>query len=89
MVAVFGRRSPGAAADQGHEPDWSEVFLAQEIALTLNCDQPLIVQYFIYFKRLISLQTAMARTSYADELQEIINRGPAALNPTVGSADRG
>jgi len=43
----------------------------------------------LYFKRLISLQTAMARTSYADELQEIINRGPAALNPTVGSADRG
>jgi twitching motility protein PilT len=43
----------------------------------------------LYFKRLISLQTAMARTSYADELQEIINRGPAALNPTVGAEGRG
>ncbi len=43
----------------------------------------------LYFKRLISLQTAMARTSYADELQEIINRGPAAMNPTVGAESRG
>ena len=31
---------------------------------------------------------AMARTSYADELQEIINRGPAAMNPTVGVEGR-
>ncbi|MEO8503888.1 MAG: type IV pilus twitching motility protein PilT [Acidobacteriota bacterium] len=42
----------------------------------------------LYFKRQISLQTAMARTSYADELQEIINRGPAAMNPTVGVEGR-
>jgi twitching motility protein PilT len=37
----------------------------------------------LYFKRLISLQTALARSSYPDELQEIINRGPASL-PTMG-----
>ncbi len=34
----------------------------------------------LYFKRLISLQTALARSSYPDELQEIIARGPASLN---------
>ena len=38
----------------------------------------------LYFKRMITLQTAMARSSYPDELQEIISRGPAALNPTLG-----
>jgi len=42
----------------------------------------------LYFKRAISLQTAMARSSYPDELQEIINRGPAALNPSVGAEGR-
>jgi twitching motility protein PilT len=41
----------------------------------------------LYFKRLISLQTAMARTSYPDELTEIINRGPSSLNPTVSSSE--
>ena len=39
----------------------------------------------LYFKRLISLQTAMARSSYTDELQEIISRGPGALNPAMGA----
>ena len=29
--------------------------------------------------------TAMSRSSYPDELQEIINRGPAALNPSLGA----
>ncbi len=42
----------------------------------------------LYFKRAISLQIAMARSSYPDELQEIINRGPAALNPSVGAEGR-
>ena len=41
----------------------------------------------LYFKRMISLQTAMSRSSYPDELQEIINRGPAALNPSLGAGD--
>jgi twitching motility protein PilT len=39
----------------------------------------------LYFKRQITLQTAMARSSYPDELQEIISRGPGALNPTMGT----
>ncbi|MEM9554523.1 MAG: type IV pilus twitching motility protein PilT [Acidobacteriota bacterium] len=38
----------------------------------------------LYFKRLITLQTAMARSSMPDELQEMISRGPTALNPGVG-----
>ena len=38
----------------------------------------------LYFKRLITLQTALARSSYQDELQEIINRGAASQNPTLG-----
>ncbi len=46
----------------------------------------------LYFKRLISLQTALARSSHADELQEIINRGPAAIAvptaPARGDAAR-
>jgi len=37
----------------------------------------------LYFKRLITLQVAMSRSSYPDELQELINRGPTALNPNV------
>ncbi len=37
----------------------------------------------LYFRRQISMQTAMARSSMPDELQEIINRGPAALNPNL------
>ncbi|MCG8460176.1 MAG: hypothetical protein MI919_28160, partial [Holophagales bacterium] len=38
----------------------------------------------LYFKRLITLQTAMARSALPDELQEIISRGPQALNPNLG-----
>jgi twitching motility protein PilT len=41
----------------------------------------------LYFKRMISLQTAMSRSSYPDELQEIIARGPSALSAAVASAD--
>jgi twitching motility protein PilT len=41
----------------------------------------------LYFKRMISLPTALARSSYPDELQEIINRGPTALNPSMGVGD--
>jgi twitching motility protein PilT len=37
----------------------------------------------LYFKRMISLQVALARSSYPDELQEIINRGPQTLNPAL------
>lgn len=37
----------------------------------------------LYFKRMISLQTAINRSSYPEELQEIISRGPAALNPNM------
>ena len=36
-----------------------------------------------YFKRLITLQVAMARSSNPDELQEIISRGPSALSANV------
>src|SRR5918995_108258 len=38
----------------------------------------------LYFKRMITLQVAMARSSHPDELQEIIARGPAALGVNVG-----
>jgi twitching motility protein PilT len=38
----------------------------------------------LYFKRQITLQTALARSSYPDELQEIIARGPEALSPALG-----
>jgi twitching motility protein PilT len=37
----------------------------------------------LYFKRMISLETALARSSYPDELQEIIARGPGSLNPNL------
>jgi twitching motility protein PilT len=37
----------------------------------------------LYFKRMITLQTALARSSYPEELQEIIARGPAAMNPNL------
>ncbi|MEE2775815.1 MAG: type IV pilus twitching motility protein PilT [Acidobacteriota bacterium] len=33
----------------------------------------------LYFKRMISLQLALARSSHTDELQELINRGPEAV----------
>ncbi len=41
----------------------------------------------LYFKRLITLQTALARSSYPDELQEIIARGPEALNPALSGGN--
>ncbi len=37
----------------------------------------------LYFKRMISLPTALARSSVPDELQEMINRGPTTLNPAL------
>jgi twitching motility protein PilT len=37
----------------------------------------------LYFRRMITLETALGRSSYPDELQEIIARGPASLNPTL------
>jgi twitching motility protein PilT len=37
----------------------------------------------LYFRRMITLETAMARSSYPDELQEIITRGPSSLNPAM------
>jgi twitching motility protein PilT len=43
----------------------------------------------LYFKRMITLQTAMARSSNPDELQEIIARGPSALNPALGAVQGG
>ncbi len=33
----------------------------------------------LYFKRLITLQSALARSSNPDELQDLINRGPSAV----------
>jgi len=39
----------------------------------------------LYFKRLITLQTALLRSSLPDELQEMINRGPTAINPAAGT----
>ena len=35
----------------------------------------------LYFRRMITLETAMSRSSHPEELQEIISRGPASLNP--------
>jgi twitching motility protein PilT len=37
----------------------------------------------LYFRRMITLETAMARSSYPDELQEIIARGPSSLGASV------
>ena len=41
----------------------------------------------LYFKRMITLQTAMARSSYPDELQDMISRGAAALGPQMMPAE--
>ncbi|HRC85988.1 MAG TPA: type IV pilus twitching motility protein PilT [Thermoanaerobaculia bacterium] len=41
----------------------------------------------LYFKRLISLQTAIARSSFPDELQEMISRGPEAAAPSMMRAE--
>ncbi|HEY0783714.1 MAG TPA: type IV pilus twitching motility protein PilT [Thermoanaerobaculia bacterium] len=40
----------------------------------------------LYFRRMITLETALARSSFPDELQEIISRGPAAQNPSMQQA---
>jgi twitching motility protein PilT len=40
----------------------------------------------LYFKRMITLQMAMGRSSHPDELQEIINRGPAAVGLASANA---
>ena len=37
----------------------------------------------LYFRRMITLETALARSSFPDELQEIIARGPSTLNPSM------
>jgi twitching motility protein PilT len=37
----------------------------------------------LYFRRMITLETAMSRSSYPDELQEMIARGPTNLNPSL------
>jgi twitching motility protein PilT len=37
----------------------------------------------LYFRHQITLQTAIGRSSHPDELQEIIARGPASLNPAL------
>jgi len=39
-----------------------------------------------YFQKQITLETAMARSSNTDELQEMINRGASLLNrPSAGT----
>jgi twitching motility protein PilT len=40
----------------------------------------------LYFRRMITLETAMSRSSHPEELQEIISRGPASLNPSTMQA---
>ncbi|MEA2490791.1 MAG: hypothetical protein QOH21_2583, partial [Acidobacteriota bacterium] len=35
----------------------------------------------LYFKKLITLQTALSRSSNPDELQEMISRGAGTLQP--------
>jgi len=40
----------------------------------------------LYFRRQINLQTALARSSRPDELQDIISRGAGALNPSLQAA---
>ncbi len=40
----------------------------------------------LYFRRLITLQMALTRSSMPDELQEIINRGPAAIGMNAPAA---
>jgi twitching motility protein PilT len=40
----------------------------------------------LYFKRMITLQTAMGRSSHPDELQDMINKGPAAVGLSIANA---
>jgi twitching motility protein PilT len=41
----------------------------------------------LYFRRQITLQTALNRSSLPDELQEIINRGPSAVGLSAGATE--
>ena len=41
----------------------------------------------LYFRRQITLQTALNRSSLPDELQEIINRGPTAVGLSAGATE--
>ena len=43
----------------------------------------------LYFKKMITLQTALARSSNPDELQEMISRGPGAVMPGGAPAGTG
>jgi twitching motility protein PilT len=43
----------------------------------------------LFFKKAISLEVAMARSSNADELQDMINRGQAAMAPGAAPAGAG
>lgn len=43
----------------------------------------------LHFKRMITLQVALSRSSNPEELQELISRGPAALSPNVGQSQAG
>jgi twitching motility protein PilT len=43
----------------------------------------------LYFKKQITLQTALARSSNPDELQEMISRGAGALAPQGTTAPTG
>ena len=40
----------------------------------------------LYFRRQITLQTALGRSSHPEELQDIIARGPASLNPALAAS---
>jgi twitching motility protein PilT len=40
----------------------------------------------LFFKRLISLQVAMGRSSHPDELQDMINKGPSAVGLSIANA---
>jgi len=42
----------------------------------------------LHFKRLVTLQAALTRSSNPEELQELISRGPAALNPNLGQTSQ-
>ena len=41
----------------------------------------------LYFRRAITMQTALARSSHADELQDIIARGPSAIGLSMPGKD--
>jgi hypothetical protein len=43
----------------------------------------------LYFKKLITLQTALSRSSNPDELQEMISRGAGTIQPQGTPAGSG